>query len=71
MEGDIKKLFNTSGKDYREMNIKDKLKTTSEDKLLDMLSKNGNLIKRPFVLGTNFGTVGFKEDLWKSLPLTK
>lgn len=61
----INKLFNTSGKLYREMNMKDKLKTMSEDEALAMLSENGMLIKRPLVLGDDFGLVGFKENEWK------
>jgi len=36
----------------------------SDAKRVDLLSKNGNLVKRPFVLGKNFGLVGFKEDVW-------
>ena len=63
--GDIKKLFNTSGRDYREMNIKEKLAASSEDELLQLLSGNGNLIKRPFLIGESIGLVGFKEALWQ------
>ncbi|EQA73826.1 arsenate reductase family protein [Leptospira noguchii] len=60
-----KKLFNTSGNDYKELGLKDKLSSMSIDKQLDLLSKNGNLVKRPFVLGEGFGFVGFKEEEWK------
>lgn len=63
--GDIKRLFNTSGRDYREMNIKEKLPKLTETQIIELLSKNGNLIKRPFVMGKNFGLIGFKEDEWK------
>jgi arsenate reductase len=62
---DIKKLLNTSGIDYRELKIKDKLPNMSESEILEMLSKNGNLIKRPFVLSKDFGLVGFKEEEWE------
>lgn len=65
MEGNIKKLFNTSGQDYRNLGIKDKLASMSEKQAIDLLSKNGNLVKRPFVLDKDWGTVGFKEDEWK------
>lgn len=67
LDGNIKKLFNTSGVQYREGNYKDKIKTMSEEEALDALSKNGALIKRPFVLGEGKGIVGFKEDVWDSL----
>lgn len=60
-----KKLFNTSGGDYKELGLKDKLNSMSLEDQLDLLSKNGNLVKRPFVLGDSFGFVGFKEEEWK------
>lgn len=60
-----KKLFNTSGNDYKELGLKDKLGSLSIEEQLDLLSKNGNLVKRPFVLGEGFGFVGFKEEEWK------
>lgn len=64
----IKNLFNTSGQLYRELNMSEKLKTdVSEAELLKLLSKNGKLIKRPFILTDNTGTVGFNEDEWKKL----
>jgi arsenate reductase len=64
-DGEIGKLFNTSGKDYRDMKLGVKLKAMSEDKALDLLSKNGNLVKRPFVLAGNTGMVGFRLEEWK------
>ena len=65
MDSNIKKLFNTSGQDYRKMKIKDKIDSMTNDDAIDLLSKNGNLIKRPFALNSNWGVVGFKEDVWK------
>ena len=66
-DGEIKKLFNTSGIQYRELNIKDKLPTMTKKQAIDMLSKNGKLVKRPFFINGKKGVVGFKEDIWKSL----
>lgn len=62
---ELKKLFNTSGVDYRSLNMKEKLPKMTQEEALKLLSGNGNLIKRPFVLGPDFGLVGFKEDDWK------
>jgi len=62
--GELRKLFNTSGVQYRELKIKDKLPTMSEVEALDLLSQNGKLIKRPFLLSNTTGFVGFKEDAW-------
>ncbi len=66
--GTFKNLFNTSGLMYRELKISDKIKNgMTEEEALKLLAKNGKLIKRPFVLTKNKGTVGFREDVWKKL----
>lgn len=62
---DVRRLFNTSGRDYRERNLKERLPAMSEEEALRLLSENGNLIKRPFVLSGQTGRVGFKEEEWK------
>jgi arsenate reductase len=67
MGGDMKKLFNTSGILYRELQLSEKLKEMSLDKALDLLSHNGMLVKRPFLLSDNQGLVGFREPQWLSL----
>ncbi|MBE3569810.1 MAG: arsenate reductase family protein [Bacillales bacterium] len=59
---ELKKFFNTSGKKYRELGIKDRLKTASEDELLELLASDGMLIKRPIVTDGARVTVGFHED---------
>jgi len=61
---DLRKLFNTSGLDYKALNMKDKLPTLSADEALNLLNQNGNLVKRPFLLTDKTGLVGFKEDEW-------
>ncbi|MGH1468968.1 MAG: arsenate reductase family protein [Bdellovibrionales bacterium] len=66
-EGNIKKLFNTSGVMYRELKIKAKINDMSEKDAIDLLSKNGKLIKRPFLIAPNGTLVGFKEDEWSKL----
>lgn len=64
---DIKKLFNTSGVQYRELKISEKIQSMPKREAIELLSQNGKLIKRPFLLGKNFGVVGFKSDQWDSL----
>lgn len=66
-EGNVKKLFNTSGKDYREQKLGAKLADMSTEEAFQLLMENGNLVKRPFVLTDEFCTVGFKEETWQSL----
>lgn len=63
---DLRKLFNTSGQQYRERDIKSKLPTMTESDAIDLLSQNGKLIKRPFLLTSKTGLIGFKEDLWRT-----
>lgn len=63
-DGDLKKLFNSSGQDYRDMNLKDKFPTLSESEALSLLASRGNLVKRPFLLAPKFGLVGFKPEVW-------
>jgi arsenate reductase len=66
--GSFKNLFNTSGVQYRELKISDRIKAgMTEDEAIQLLSKNGKLIKRPFLLTDKSGTVGFKPEIWKEL----
>jgi arsenate reductase (glutaredoxin) len=59
---ELKKFFNTSGKKYRELGLKDKLKTADDDELLEILSSDGMLIKRPILTDGSKVTVGFNEQ---------
>ena len=63
--GELKKLFNTSSKDYRDPEVKDRLPDLSDDEAMELLASRGNLIKRPFVLGEGVALVGFKEEEWE------
>lgn len=63
---EIKKFFNTSGIKYRELGLKDVVKTESDDKLLEILSSDGMLIKRPLVYDDKNVLLGFKEEEWKN-----
>lgn len=63
--GNIKNLFNTSGVLYKEMKMSEKLPTLSEAEAIKLLSENGKMVKRPFVISADIQLVGFKEDEWK------
>lgn len=58
----LKKFFNTSGMKYKELGLKDKLKTMTEEEQLDLLASDGMLIKRPIVTDGEKVTLGFKEE---------
>lgn len=57
-----KKLFNTSGRKYRELGLKDQLKSVAGDEWLEWLASDGMLLKRPIVTDGEKVTVGFHED---------
>ncbi|WP_156288494.1 arsenate reductase family protein [Oceanobacillus salinisoli] len=57
-----KKFFNTSGKKYRELNIKEKIQDTTAEEMAEILASDGMLIKRPIVTDGEKVTVGFKEN---------
>ncbi|MEI6358424.1 MAG: ArsC/Spx/MgsR family protein, partial [Verrucomicrobiota bacterium] len=61
------RLFNTSGADYRALGLASTLPSMPPDAALDLLATNGNLVKRPFLLTTDGGTVGFDEEVWRRL----
>lgn len=63
----IKKFFNTSGKLYREMNLKDKIKDSTDDELIKLLSTDGMLVKRPLFILEDKVLVGFKEEEYINL----
>ncbi|MFD1358752.1 arsenate reductase family protein [Fictibacillus halophilus] len=63
---EIKKFFNTSGMKYRELGMKEKMKTASDDELLELLASDGMLIKRPIATDGKNVTVGFKEEQYEN-----
>lgn len=65
-----KKLFNTSGLLYKELRLKDRISTFSLEEMIDLLTKEGMLVKRPFLLTLSFGLVGFKEKEWENAFLS-
>ncbi len=61
----LKRFFNTSGKVYRELKLKDKLPDMTEDEQLELLATDGMLVKRPIIVSDNYITTGFKEKEWE------
>ena len=61
----LKRFFNTSGLKYKELSLKDKLPSMTEEEQLTLLSTDGMLVKRPVLVGEDFVTTGFKEAEWK------
>ena len=63
----LKKFFNTSGLQYKALQLKDKLPTMTEDEMFALLATDGMLVKRPMVITEETVLVGFKEADWEAL----
>lgn len=65
VDGNIRKLFNTSGLVYREQKLSARLPQLTEAAALALLAGNGRLVKRPFlVVGAAPVAVGFDPEAW-------
>ena len=69
--GEIQRLFNSSGLEYRAQHLAEKLPALSETAALALLAGNGSLVKRPFLLGGGAALVGFNEAKWAAALLKK
>ncbi len=63
----ISKFFNTSGLKYKSLNLKESVKTKSDKELIDILSSDGMLVKRPLLIKDKSVLIGFKEEEWREL----
>jgi arsenate reductase len=61
----LKKFFNTSGLLYKDMKLKDRLPSMTEEEQLQLLATDGMLVKRPLVVGDNYILTGFEEAEWE------
>ena len=61
----IKRFFNTSGLVYKNLGLKEKLQTMTEDEQIALLVSDGMLVKRPLLVGGDFVMVGFKPAEWE------
>lgn len=68
----LKRFFNTSGMKYKELQLKDKLPSMTEEEQLELLASDGMLVKRPLLVGEDYAVPGFKEAVWmEKLGLTE
>lgn len=65
----LKRFYNTSGNLYKELGLKDKIKTMTEEEQLALLATDGMLVKRPIVVTEDYVLVGFKEAEWQEKGL--
>lgn len=63
----VRRFFNTSGKLYRELGVKERLEAgMTDEECYELLASNGMLVKRPLAVGPGFVLVGFKEPEWEA-----
>ena len=60
----LKRFFNTSGMQYRALELAKKLPQMSEEEQLKLLASDGMLVKRPLLIGDGFVLTGFREAEW-------
>lgn len=61
----LKKFFNTSGLQYRALNLKERLPSLSVEEQLDLLASDGMLVRRPLLIGDGFVLAGFRQEQWE------
>ena len=61
----LKRFFNTRGMLYKDMGLKEKLESMSEEEQEKLLATDGMLVKRPIFLYGDKVLVGFKEKEWE------
>lgn len=60
----LKRFFNTSGLQYKALNLKEKLPGMTEEEQLALLASDGMLVKRPILVKDGTVLVGFREAQW-------
>ena len=60
----LKRFFNTSGIQYREQALSQRLPAMPEEEQLRLLASDGMLVKRPLLVGEDFVLTGFREAEW-------
>ena len=60
----LRRLFNTSGLQYKALGLKEKLPTMNEEEQYALLATDGMLVKRPILVGEDFALFGFQESAW-------
>ena len=63
----LRKFFNTSGLLYKSLDLKNKLPNMSEGEMLELLSGDGMLVKRPIIVGDDYVILGFKEEEYNKI----
>lgn len=63
----LRRFFNTSGLQYKALDLKNRLGQMTEDEQLALLASDGMLVKRPLLVTDGRVLVGFKEAEYEAL----
>ena len=63
----VKKFFNTSGKLYQSLQLKDRLLQMSEAEMIELLASDGMLVKRPPLIDQDRVLVGYRAEAYEQL----
>ncbi len=61
----LKRFFNTSGLQYRALELKDRLPSMSEQEQFQLLASDGMLVKRPLLIDGETVLLGFRQAEWE------
>ena len=64
---DVRKFFNTSGMQYRALDLKNRLPSMSEDEMFALLATDGMLVKRPLLVTEDKVVPGFREETYAGI----
>lgn len=62
-------FFNTSGTRYRELGLKERIKTATQEELVKLLATDGKLLKRPVLVTEQRVLIGFTPQEWEETLL--
>lgn len=65
-DGQVRRLCNTSGREYRALKLGEKLDAMTPGEVIELLAGNGSLVKRPFAIGRGVALIGFDEAAWSA-----
>ncbi len=64
---DVDKFFSKNGKMYKELGLKDKIGSMSDEEKLQLLATSGKLLKRPLLITNDIVLIGFKLEEYENL----
>lgn len=63
----LRRFFNTSGLQYKALQLKDRLPNMTEEEQYALLASDGMLVKRPLLITEDAVLVGFRAEQWEEL----